>query len=244
MQNEVTLYPIGILQSQLKHRYETPRQGVLAKQSKAIIYLSPKNNFEQAVKDLDGFERIWIIYQFHLNKNWKPLVTPPRHTRNKVGVFATRAPYRPNQIGLSCVKLDKVEGLKIFISESDLLNDTPVLDIKPYLPYSDSFPGVKTGWAKSDLSEMYNVTFNSKAKIAGEELKSEKEINLFDYARIQLEFNPTDLSRKRISKSNAKKSGREIFRLSYQDWQIHYVVDELKKKVKILNIIFADRKTQ
>ncbi|HEX9253215.1 MAG TPA: tRNA (N6-threonylcarbamoyladenosine(37)-N6)-methyltransferase TrmO [Ignavibacteriaceae bacterium] len=242
MNNEILLSPIGNVKSHLKHRYETPRQGVLAKQSKAIIYLNPKNNFEQAVKDLDGFERIWIIYQFHLNKNWKPLVTPPRHTRNKVGVFATRAPYRPNQIGLSCVKLDKIEGLKIFISESDLLDDTPVIDIKPYLPYSDSFPGVKTGWAKSDLSEMYNVTFNSKARIAVEELKFEKDINLFDYARIQLEFNPTDLSRKRISNTNPKKSGGEIFTLSYQDWQIHYVVDELKKKVKITNIIFVDRK--
>jgi tRNA (Thr-GGU) A37 N-methylase len=81
MQNVITLNPIGFLQSDLKQRYEAPRQGVLAKDSKAIINLNPKNNFEQAVKDLNGFERIWVIYQFHLNKNWKPLVTPPRHTR-------------------------------------------------------------------------------------------------------------------------------------------------------------------
>ena len=148
MQNEITLNPIGFLQSELKKRYETPRQGVLAKGSKAIIHLNPKNNFEQAVKDLDGFDRLWIIYQFHLNKNWKPLVTPPRHTRNKVGVFASRAPYRPNQIGLSCVKLDKVDGLKIYISESDILDDSPVLDIKPYLPYSDSFPDCKNRLGK------------------------------------------------------------------------------------------------
>ena len=243
MQTEITLNPIGFLQSYLKQRYETPRQGILAKDSKAIIMLNPKSNFEQAVKDLEGFERIWVIYQFHLNKNWKPLVNPPRYTRKKVGVFATRAPHRPNQIGLSCVKLEKVEGLKIHISESDILDGSPILDIKPYLPYSDSFPDIKTGWAKSDLSEIHNITFSSKAKIALEELKLEKDINLFDYARIQLEFNPTDLSRKRITKINAKKSGREIFALSYQDWQIHYVVDELKKKVKILNIIFVDRKT-
>lgn len=242
MQNEITLNPIGFLQSNLKQRYETPRQGVLAKDSKAIIHLNPKQNFEQAVKDLEGFERVWIIYQFHLNKNWKPLVTPPRHTRKKVGVFATRAPYRPNQIGLSCVKIEKVEGLKIFISESDLLDGSPILDIKPYLPYSDSFPDVKTGWAKSDLAEMYYITFNSKSKKIGEKLKSEKNINIFDYARIQLEFNPTDLSRKRITKFKAQKSKEENYILSYQDWQIHYLVDELKKKVKIVKIIFVDRK--
>ena len=148
MQIEITLNPIGFLQSDLKQRYETPRQGVLAKESKAVIILNANENFEQAVKDLEGFERIWVIYQFHLNKNWKPLVTPPRHTRSKVGVFATRAPYRPNHIGLSCVKLDKVDGLKIHISESDILDGSPILDIKPYLPYSDSFPDVKTGWVK------------------------------------------------------------------------------------------------
>jgi tRNA-Thr(GGU) m(6)t(6)A37 methyltransferase TsaA len=242
MKIEITLNPIGFLQSDLKQRYETPRQGVLAKGSYAIIHLNPKQNFEQALRDLDGFDRVWIIYQFHLNKNWKPLVTPPRHTRKKVGVFATRAPYRPNQIGLSCVKLDKVDGLKIHISESDILHGSPILDIKPYLPYSDSFPDVKTGWAKSDIAEMYNVTFSSKAKITAEELKLEKDVNLFDYARIQLEFNPTDLSRKRISKSIVKKSGDEIFALSYQDWQIHYIVDELKNRVKIFDIIFVDRR--
>jgi len=242
MKIEITLNPIGFLQSDLKQRYETPRQGVLAKGSSAIIHLNPKQNFEQALRDLDGFDRVWIIYQFHLNKNWKPLVTPPRHTRKKVGVFATRAPYRPNQIGLSCVKLDKVDGLKIHISESDILHGSPILDIKPYLPYSDSFPDVKTGWAKSDIAEMYNVTFSFKAKITAEELKSEKDVNLFDYARIQLEFNPTDLSRKRISKSIVKKSGDEIFALSYQDWQIHYIVDELKNRVKIFDIIFVDRR--
>lgn len=242
MINEIIINPIGFVESDLKQRYETPRQGVLAKDSKAIIHLNPKQNFEQAVKDLEGFERIWIIYQFHLNKNWKPLVTPPRHTRKKVGVFASRAPYRPNQIGLSCVKLERVEGLKIFISESDLLDGSPILDIKPYLPYSDSFPDVKTGWAKSDLAEMYHITFNPKSKNVGEKLKSEKNINIFDYARIQLEFNPTDLSRKRITKVKAQKRKEENYILSYQDWQIHYLVDEVKKKVKISDIIFVDRK--
>ncbi len=157
-------------------------------------------------------------------------------------MFATRAPYRPNQIGLSCVKLDKVESLKIFISESDILDGSPVFDIKPYLPYSDSFPGVKTGWAKSDLSEIFNISFSPKSKRVAEKLKAEKDINLFDYARIQLEFNPADLSRKRISKSSLPDKLKENFILSYQDWQIHYLVDESKKYVKILDITFIDRK--
>jgi tRNA-Thr(GGU) m(6)t(6)A37 methyltransferase TsaA len=210
---------------------------MLAKGSKAIIHLNPKNNFEQAVKDLDGFDRLWIIYQFHLNKNWKPLVTPPRHTRNKVGVFATRAPYRPNQIGLSCVKLDKVDGLKIFISESDILDDSPVLDIKPYLPYSDSFPDVKTGWVKSGLENIFKVIIETKAKKIADKLYLKENVNLLSYARVQLEFNPADTSRKRITQTVKKSSKENQFVLAYQKWRINYTVDEKNKKVVLTNII-------
>jgi tRNA-Thr(GGU) m(6)t(6)A37 methyltransferase TsaA len=236
MQIEITLNPIGFLQSDLKQRYETPRQGVLAKESKAVIVLNANENFEQAVKDLEGFERIWVIYQFHLNKNWKPLVTPPRHTRSKVGVFATRAPYRPNHIGLSCVKLIKVDRLKIHISESDILDGSPILDIKPYLPYSDSFPDVKTGWVKSGLENIYQVIFDEKAKMISDKLLTKENVNLLNYACVQLEFNPTDTSRKRISYSAKKLSTENQFVLAYQKWRINYTVDEINKKVFITTI--------
>jgi len=242
MQNEITLNPIGFLHSHLKQRYETPRQGVLAKESKAVVHLNPKNNFEQATKKLEGFDRIWIIYQFHLNKNWKPLVTPPRHTRKKVGVFATRAPYRPNQIGLSCVKLDKVDGLKIYISESDILDGSPVLDIKPYLPYSDSFPDVKTGWVKSGLENIYEIIFQENAKKIADKLITKENINLINYARVQLEFNPTDISRKRISQSSKKSNILNEFILQYQTWQIFYFVDESQKKANVTDIKSEKRK--
>jgi tRNA-Thr(GGU) m(6)t(6)A37 methyltransferase TsaA len=241
MMNEIIIKPIGVVQSELKQRYETPRQGVLAKGSAAFIHLNAKENFEQAVKDLDGFERIWIIYQFHLNKNWKPLVSPPRHTRSKVGVFATRAPYRPNQIGLSCVKLEKVEGLKITISESDILDGSPVLDIKPYLPYSDSFNESKTGWVKSGLENIFEVMFDDKVKKIADNLKQQLSINLLSYTRLQLEFNPADTTRKRISKSTNKKSKQDSFALAYQNWKINYTVDEDERKVYINSIKLAKK---
>ena len=236
MEIEITLNPIGFLQSELKQRYETPRQGILAKDSQAVIHLLPKKNFEQAIKDLDGFDRLWVIFQFHLNKTWKPLVTPPRHTRKKVGVFATRAPYRPNQIGLSCVKLDKVEGLKIYISESDILDGSPIIDIKPYLPYSDSFPDVKTGWVKSGLENIYQVIFEEKVKKVADKLLTKKNVNLLSYANVQLEFNPTDTTRKRIKQSTKKNKKENQFILAYQKWRINYLVDEKIKKVFITSI--------
>src|ERR1035437_343677 len=196
MIDNLVLQPIGSVHSDLVYRYETPRQGVLAGDSMSYIQLESQMNFEQALKHLDGFDRIWVIYLFHLNENWKPMVTPPRHTRKKVGVFATRSPHRPNKIGMSCVKLEKIEGLKVFISESDILDGSPVLDIKPYLPYSDSFPDSATGWVKKNSEEIFEVMFEPTAEAQCIWLKEEAKINLFNFAHLQLEFNPTDLTRK------------------------------------------------
>ena len=236
MSNEIILKPIGLVHSARVYRYETPRQGVLAGTDISVIKLNPNHNFEQALKDLEGFERIWVIYWFHLNNNWKPMVTPPRHTRKKVGVFATRAPHRPNQIGMSCVKLENVKGLEIFISESDILDGSPVLDIKPYLPYSDSFPGVATGWVKSGLENIFEVKFESKAQKQCVWLKKEADINLVNFARLQLEFNPVDDSRKRISSLETVRSRQGMFILAYRTWRIFYYVNEKDRKVLIKEI--------
>lgn len=237
MLDEIKIKPIGVLHSDLAYRYETPRQGVLAGEKISVIELLPKMNFEQAVKDLDGFDRIWVIYQFHLNPNWKPLVSPPRHTRKKIGLFATRSPHRPSQIGMSCVKLVKIDGLKIFISESDILDGSPVLDIKPYLPYSDSFPESKTGWVKSDSMPRYEVSFSEKAENQCKWLKEEANINLENFARLQLEFAPTDTSRKRISNfSPDNNKADQKFILAYRTWRIVFQFSDGEEKVEVIKI--------
>lgn len=100
---------------------------------------------EQVVHDLHGFERIWLIFAFHLSEGWKSMVKPPRGGPKR-GVLATRSPHRPNSIGLSAVELIKVEGRTLHLRGVDLLDGTPVLDIKPYVPYADAFPGAKAGW--------------------------------------------------------------------------------------------------
>jgi tRNA (adenine37-N6)-methyltransferase len=236
MIEDIVIKPIGLVHSERVHRYETPRQGVLAGKDISVIKLNANFNFEQAVTELEGFDRIWVIYRFHLNKNWKPMVTPPRHTRKKVGVFATRAPHRPNQIGISCVKLEAIKGLEIFISESDILDGSPVLDIKPYLPYSDSFPGAATGWVKSGLENIYEVKFERKAEGQCAWLKKEAGINLVNFARLQLEFNPLDDSRKRISGLEGEGRKKGMFVLAYRTWRIVYRVNEKGRKVLIKEI--------
>src|SRR4051812_38191220 len=108
----ITLEPIGTFKASSKYPYEARRQAAAdSENSFGEIHLQAGRDFEQALEDLEGFERIWIIYQFHQNPEWKPKVMPPRGPRIKRGVFATRAPYRPNALGMSCVRLVKVEGL-------------------------------------------------------------------------------------------------------------------------------------
>ncbi len=231
----ITIDPIGIVHSARKYRYETSRQGILAGETQSVIELLPYSNFEQALTYLPGFDRIWVVFQFHLNKNWKPMISPPRHTRKKIGVFASRAPYRPNQIGLSCVKLEKIDGLNIFISESDILDGSPVIDIKPYLPYSDSFPDAKTGWVKNTTDEIYEVVFSEKALAQINWLYEHFEINLKSFAKLQLEFNPTDNSRKRISK-NEQSNTLPYYTLAYRTWRVIFDVDETTRGVLIREV--------
>ena len=98
-----------------------------------------------ALRDLDGFDRVWLITHLHLNPSWGPLVRPPRGGVRR-GVLATRSPHHPNPIGLSAVHLDRIEGAVLHIRGLDLIDGTPVLDIKPYVPYCDAFPQSAAGW--------------------------------------------------------------------------------------------------
>ena len=145
MKDSLILIPIGHIHCGQKYRYDAPRQGTLGGDNLGVIKLEHGFNYEQAVKDLVGFDHIWLIYLFHHNKTWKPKVLTPRSLNNKkISLFATRSPHRPNPIGLSCVELVKISGLELFIRNFDLLDGTPILDIKPYIPYCDSFKNSAT----------------------------------------------------------------------------------------------------
>ena len=101
--------------------------------------------FQAALRDLEGFERTWLIYHFHRSGPWRPLVVPYRAEVER-GLFATRAPSRPNPIGMSAVKLLAVKGNVLEVRGVDILDGTPLLDIKPYVPAFDAFPGSRAGW--------------------------------------------------------------------------------------------------
>ncbi|MCC6466242.1 MAG: tRNA (N6-threonylcarbamoyladenosine(37)-N6)-methyltransferase TrmO [Planctomycetes bacterium] len=148
----VQLAVIGHVRSPYTERFGTPRQPTVQQQTlldravEASIELLPGCNYEQALQDLEGFEYIWVMTYLHLNRHWKPTVVPPRGPKVRRGLFATRSPHRPNPLGLSALKLLGVQGRVIRVLGIDLLDSTPVLDIKPYVPYADAFPGARAGW--------------------------------------------------------------------------------------------------
>lgn len=135
--------PIGIIHSPFKAAQGTPIQAGLAKDSEGIVEVFPE--YAEGLKDIEGFERIWLL--FWLNKSAPPklLVKPYLDTVER-GVFATRAPSRPNPIGLSCVKLLRRDGCRLYIAELDILDQTPLLDIKPYVTKADVFKVERCGW--------------------------------------------------------------------------------------------------
>ncbi len=143
----VQIQPIGVVASPYQERFATPRQPTYATQdTTATITLHKGQNFVQALQDLDTFSHIWVIYWMHLNQGWNPLVKPPRDKHNQHGVFATRAPHRPNSIGLSVVPLLSIKGRVLHIGNHDMLDGTPVLDVKPYIPESDMMKDANAGW--------------------------------------------------------------------------------------------------
>ncbi|MCM0081564.1 tRNA (N6-threonylcarbamoyladenosine(37)-N6)-methyltransferase TrmO [Geomonas sp. Red32] len=142
--------PIGVVRSPYSRRIDAPHQSTVVEGTEtgevaiATLELGPHLD-EKVLQDLDGFDRVWLIFAFHLSEGWKSTVKPPRGGPKR-GVFATRSPHRPNSIGLSAVELVKIEGRTLHLRGVDLLDGTPVLDIKPYVPYADAFPGSKAGW--------------------------------------------------------------------------------------------------
>ena len=136
-------------------KFAVPRQPGLVPEVLTRIVLEPEFRNPEALRGIEGFSHLWLVWVFDrsLRDGWSPTVRPPRLGGNKrVGVFATRSPFRPNPIGLSCVKLTAVDGCDLLVAGADLADGTPILDIKPYLPYSDSVPDAKTGYVSS-LSE-------------------------------------------------------------------------------------------
>lgn len=179
---QITENIIAYIHTDYNEKFGIPRQSGLAPSVQGRIVFEPEFRDPEAVRGLEGFSHIWLIWEFSENrgKAWSPTVRPPRLGGNRrMGVFATRSPFRPNPIGLSCVELSEVrlddpEGPVIVVQGPDLLDGTPILDIKPYIPYADSFPDASIGFL-SDATELqvHVVIPDNIREILGERLTKE-----------------------------------------------------------------------
>lgn len=206
------LKPIGFLHCKEEYPQTQPRQAVKGDGNTAVIELKSLFPLIQAAEDIKTCSKIWLIYLFHKNKTWNPKVYPPRGSDKKIGVLATRAPYRPNPIGLSCVDVVKVEKNKIYIKNHDLLNQTPILDIKPYLSYSDSFEGVEPAWIQKE--EKYELIYSTKCMEKMKWLSESVQTNFETLLKDQLTYQPFYSKRKRM-----KEVGENHFVYSFRTWR-------------------------
>lgn len=172
-QDHYNFEPIGVAHTCFKEKFGIPRQPGLVASARAVIKLRNEASLRGALSGLEGFSHLWLVFVFHENglaagRTWKPSIRPPRlGGARKVGVLASRSPHRPNPIGLSVVRLDKViaaakGGPELHVSGVDLLDGTPILDVKPYLPYADSVPAARAGWADEPI-ERVEVAFDQAA---------------------------------------------------------------------------------
>lgn len=180
MEDNTTLKIIAHIKSDFVSKFAIPRQSGLVKSSKAKIIFSEEYRNREALRGIEGFSHLWLIWKFSksVTENWSPTVRPPRLGGNKrMGVFATRSPFRPNPIGLSSVKIEKIientkYGTIIEVSGADLLDGTPIYDIKPYIAFSDSHPDAKGGFSQDVFKEKLEVCFceNLNVSIPNEKL--------------------------------------------------------------------------
>lgn len=157
---------IGILESCFREKFGTPRQAMLAKSATARLRVRREFTPEHSLRGLEGFSHVWLISLFHLNANkaFRPIVHPPRLKGRTMGVFATRSPHRANPLALTLARLEGVEKDTLLLSGIDLVDGTPVLDIKPYLPDGDRAPGASKGWAGSRPFPRLRVAFAPPAR--------------------------------------------------------------------------------
>jgi len=165
------LEPIALIHTPFKEKFATPRQSGLTPSVHALIDFYPGFATPEAVRGLEGFSHLWLIFLFHQNwqKGWKPTVRPPRLGGNqRVGVYASRSPFRPNPVGLSAVKLLDVivdkGSVSLLVEGVDLIDETPILDIKPYIPYGDSIPDANGGFAEETPKATLKIEFSEGAR--------------------------------------------------------------------------------
>jgi tRNA (adenine37-N6)-methyltransferase len=224
----LVLEPIGYVRCAAATKVQVARQPRAAAGVPARIELLAGRNFEHALEDLARWELIWVLFWFHHNPGWRPKVLPPRSTSGRKGVFATRSPHRPNPIGMSVVRLEEVEGLTLHVRDADMLDGTPVLDLKPYVAYTDAHPGAGNGWLNdalpagcaqpADPVPAYAVRFEPLALRQAEWIEAHTGLAVGQRIRSTLALGPSPHPYRRIRRNGAG------MQLAVKEWRVRFAV--------------------
>ncbi len=246
---QYTFAPIGVLKTPFKEKFGVPRQSLLMTEAWGVLKLNADHQFALALRQLEQFSHVWLVFVFHKNSDasWHPLIDTPRvDMTEKVGVFATRSPHRPNPLGISAVKLERIDytaagGIEIYLNGVDLLDGTPILDIKPYLPYADYLPDANAGWAAGEI-ERYAVELSRESEdfLAG--LASARYPNLRKLIIQMLELDPRPTSQRRAAPIGDLKTEAMRFAFRVWDFDVHWQVRSGKLFVhEIVFLASADK---
>jgi tRNA (adenine37-N6)-methyltransferase len=212
-----TMRAIGVARTPFASKVDAPRQAQVARDVAGKIELYPETGFLDAVEGIELWSRLWLLFVFDRDPQFAPKVAPPR-SAGKVGVLGTRSPHRPNPIGLSCVRLMRREGLTLHVQDIDLLDGTPILDIKPYVPYADAFPDATHGWLTppSDPLTAYAVEFSALAASQFAWLDT-RDVPLAAQTRAALALGPEPHAYRRIRCSRGS-----MRQLALKEWRIYF----------------------
>jgi len=224
--------PIGFIRSDFKEKFGVPRQSMMMTEARGILKLNNEPKYREAIEDLEKFSHLWLIFVFHkeLDKDWRAKISPPRTELNQnVGVFSSRSPHRPNPIGISALKIERIDssaegGAEIHLSGLDILDGTPVLDIKPYIPYADSIPQANSGWADAEIKK-YTVSFATDVEIPKRR----------DLLIQMLELDPRPTSQRRNFPIEDERSEDHPFAFRFLDYDVQWKI--CKSGIHVVKIL-------
>lgn len=227
LQSPLTLRPIGFIATHKRVKFQALHQPAEAQPERNVLELLPEPGYQQALRDLAGFSRVWLLWWFHRNTSWRPLVLPPRGPAQRRGVFATRSPHRPNPLGLTSVQLLGIEGRRLLLGPCDLVDGTPIFDIKPYIAAYDAFPEAAGGWTEEVDAALigppkFTVQFAALATTQAEWLLANWEIEFRPRLIELLAIDPSPHRTRRI-----RRHGAAMFSIGCGGWRaIFSVTDE------------------
>lgn len=232
---ELVIRPIGYVRCGKSVKFAALHQPNESAEEQNVLEILPQEELRRGLQDLAGFSRIWLIWWFHRNETWRSLVLPPRGVAQRRGVFATRSPHRPNAIGMTPVKLLGIDGFRLHLGPCDLVDGTPVFDIKPYIPEYDAFPEESAGWldevdAWMKQEPSYQVVYSDLATLQLHWLREEWQIDFTARAEEILTRDPSPHRTRRV-----RSKGHGVYEIGCGAWRARFFVSE--KIVMIENIV-------